>query len=43
MCRKVAKAQGSHFCGQACNDEAEKKGPMLIEIPNGHMTFKSGA
>lgn len=43
MCRKVPKAPNSHFCGQTCSDDAEKNGPMLLEIPIGHVTFKSGA
>lgn len=43
MCRKVPKAPNSHFCGQTCSDDAEKNGPMLLEIPIGHVTFKSVA
>ena len=32
----------SHFCSQTCIDDAEKKGPMILEVPVGHSTFKSG-
>ena len=32
----------SHFCSQPCTDDAEKKGPMILEVPFGHVTFKSG-
>jgi hypothetical protein len=42
MCRQVAKQPGSHFCGQTCSDDSEKAGPMLLEVPKGHVTFKSG-
>jgi hypothetical protein len=42
MCRKAGKQSNSHFCGQACKDAAEKKGPMILEVPQGHVTFKSG-
>ncbi|KAG5653229.1 hypothetical protein H0H81_001612 [Sphagnurus paluster] len=31
----------SHFCTQACSDDAEAKGPLLLEVPKGHVTFKS--
>jgi len=43
MCRKVAKQPTSHFCSQNCTDEAEKKGPMILNVPAIHETFKSGA
>jgi hypothetical protein len=42
MCRLVAKGSKSHFCGQTCSDRAERNGPMLLEIPAGHDTFKDG-
>lgn len=32
-----------HFCGQACSSKAEKKAPILIEVSQGHDTFKSVA
>lgn len=32
----------SHFCSQTCIDGAEAKGPMVLEVPYGHTTFKSG-
>ena len=33
----------SHFCSQTCIDDAESKGPMILEVPAGHVTFKNGA
>lgn len=32
----------SHFCSQTCIDDAEAKGPMILEVPYGHTTFKNG-
>jgi hypothetical protein len=32
----------SHFCSQTCTDDADKNGPMILEVPQGHSTFKSG-
>ncbi|KAF8176126.1 hypothetical protein K438DRAFT_1518572, partial [Mycena galopus ATCC 62051] len=43
MCKQAPKQPQSHFCGAACADDAEKNGPMLLEIPAGHVTFKSVA
>ncbi|KAF9463918.1 hypothetical protein BDZ94DRAFT_1217414 [Collybia nuda] len=43
MCRQAAKQPGSHFCGQACADDCEKAGPLLLEVPRNHITFKSVA
>ena len=31
-----------HFCSQACTSAAEKIAPGLLEVPQGHDTFKSG-
>ena len=31
-----------HFCSQACASKVEKNAPQLVEVPNGHDTFKSG-
>ena len=31
-----------HFCSRACALTVEKNAPQLIEVPNGHDTFKSG-
>lgn len=42
MCRQVPKQTKSHFCSKACTDQAEKAGPMILEVPAGHVTFKSG-
>ncbi len=41
-CRKVPKQGDQHFCGKACADEAMKKGPLILEVPEDHETFKSG-
>ncbi|KAF7336996.1 PARP catalytic domain-containing protein [Mycena venus] len=43
MCKQAPKQPQSHFCGAACADDAEKNGPMILEIPAGHVTFKSVA
>ncbi|KAK7006223.1 PARP catalytic domain-containing protein [Favolaschia claudopus] len=43
MCKQAAKLAGSHFCSTVCGDDAEKNGPMLLEVPAGHSTFKSVA
>ncbi|TFK36685.1 hypothetical protein BDQ12DRAFT_754834 [Crucibulum laeve] len=43
MCLQAPKMANSHFCGQICADNAEKKGPMILEVPTGHVTFKSVA
>ncbi|KAJ3807507.1 hypothetical protein F5876DRAFT_79635 [Lentinula aff. lateritia] len=40
MCLKAAKQTNSHFCSKACADNAEMKGPMILEVPAGHVTFK---
>lgn len=31
-----------HFCGKGCTSKAEKKAPALLEVPQGHDTFKNG-
>ena len=42
MCRKAEKQPRSHFCSKTCVEEAEKKGPAILEVPVGHVTFISG-
>ena len=42
MCLQAPKMANSHFCSQPCIDDAENKGPMILEVPFGHLTFKSG-
>ncbi|KAJ7197935.1 hypothetical protein GGX14DRAFT_552383 [Mycena pura] len=42
MCKQAPKQRQSHFCDAACADDAEKNGPMILEIPAEHVTFKSG-
>lgn len=41
MCTTAPKMANSHFCSQTCIDDAEQKGPMILEVPVGHSTFKS--
>ncbi|KAJ6561844.1 hypothetical protein B0H19DRAFT_1209997 [Mycena capillaripes] len=43
MCKQAPKQPQSHFCSTACADDAEKNGPMILEVPVGHATFKSVA
>ncbi|OAX41486.1 ADP-ribosylation [Rhizopogon vinicolor AM-OR11-026] len=42
MCGKAVKRKG-HFCSQACTSKAEKSAPSVLEVPQGHDTFKSVA
>jgi len=42
MCRSAAKQGDHHFCGKICADEAASKGPIILEVPEGHVTFSSG-
>ncbi|KJA16179.1 hypothetical protein HYPSUDRAFT_47605 [Hypholoma sublateritium FD-334 SS-4] len=41
MCLQEPKMAHSHFCSQTCIDDAEGKGPMILEVPAGHVTFKN--
>ncbi|KAF7378243.1 PARP catalytic domain-containing protein [Mycena sanguinolenta] len=41
MCKQAPKQPQSPFCGAACAYDAEKNGPTILEIPAGHVTFKS--
>ncbi|GLB40708.1 putative poly(ADP-ribose) polymerase catalytic domain [Lyophyllum shimeji] len=41
MCHQAPKRPKSHFCSQACIDDAESTSPVLLEVPKGHVTFKS--
>ncbi|RXW20692.1 hypothetical protein EST38_g5156 [Candolleomyces aberdarensis] len=43
MCLQAPKMANSHFCSQTCIDDAEQKGPTILEVPLGHSTFKSVA
>ncbi|KAG7089296.1 hypothetical protein E1B28_010994 [Marasmius oreades] len=43
MCLQQPKLGNSNFCGKKCEDDAEKRGPMILEVPTGHATFKSVA
>lgn len=42
MCRVAPKQYDSHFCSKTCTEDAEGRGPMILEVPVGHVTFKSG-
>jgi hypothetical protein len=33
----------SHFCSQTCVDDIDAQAPMILEVPQGHGTFKSVA
>jgi len=41
MCKQAPKQPQSHFCGAPCAYDAERNGPTILEIPAGHVTFKS--
>ncbi|KAF8630179.1 hypothetical protein AX15_003058 [Amanita polypyramis BW_CC] len=43
MCRQAPKMASSHFCSQTCIDDVEIQAPLLLEVPQGHSTFKSVA
>ncbi|KAF9441198.1 hypothetical protein P691DRAFT_856344 [Macrolepiota fuliginosa MF-IS2] len=43
MCFQAPKTTLSHFCSQLCTDNAEKGAPVILNIPVGHVTFKSVA
>ncbi|KAH8112677.1 hypothetical protein DFH11DRAFT_1784149, partial [Phellopilus nigrolimitatus] len=40
QCKKVPK-KISHFCSRACAQNAQQNSPGLLEVPEGHTTFKS--
>lgn len=42
MCLQAPKMTLSHFCSQTCIDKVEKMGPVILEVPASHTTFKSG-
>lgn len=42
MCRAIPKQGDMHFCGKTCAEEAVAKGPFILEVPEGHVTFVSG-
>ncbi|KAK1231540.1 hypothetical protein PQX77_005332 [Marasmius sp. AFHP31] len=43
LCLQQPKQTHSHFCSKKCEDDAENRGPMILEVPVGHTTFKSVA
>jgi len=43
MCRSDAKQGDHHFCGKTCADEAASKGPIILEVPEGHIGLATGA
>lgn len=42
MCHASPRQGDRHFCGKTCADEAASKGPIILEVPVGHVTFNSG-
>ena len=42
MCRTNPKQGDRHYCGKTCAEEAANKGPVILEVPEGHVTFNSG-
>jgi hypothetical protein len=40
MCRSRPKNGKYHFCGRGCRDNARKVAPSILEVPEGHTTFK---
>ncbi|KAJ7614089.1 hypothetical protein FB45DRAFT_802621 [Roridomyces roridus] len=41
MCRQNAKMSKSDFCSRVCTDGAASLAPIILEVPAGHVTFKS--
>ncbi|KAF8183436.1 hypothetical protein BJ912DRAFT_1023226 [Pholiota molesta] len=41
MCMQAPKMANSHFCNQTCIDDAESKGPMILEVPQDIDQFKA--
>lgn len=42
MCRSNPKQGDRHYCGKTCAEDAANKGPTILEVPEGHVTFNSG-
>ena len=42
MCHCQPKDRQFDFCGTKCRDEARYLAPVLLEVPQGHMTFTMG-
>jgi len=43
MCKKAPKQGKRHFCSKECSTLAQGQGPLLLEVPDGHVTHKSVA
>jgi len=41
MCKKAPRQGQRHFCSKNCADAAERQGPLLLDVPVGHVTHKS--
>jgi hypothetical protein len=41
MCWKAPKQSDSDYCGPTCSSEAERRAVLLLEAPQGHVTFQS--
>ena len=42
MCRCKPKDRRFDFCGTKCRDEARNLAPVLLVVPQGHITFTTG-
>ena len=42
MCWRASQQSGSEFCGSRCASAAEGQAVLLLEAPQGHVTFQSG-
>ncbi|OBZ66184.1 Poly [ADP-ribose] polymerase 3 [Grifola frondosa] len=42
-CRSAPKQGDRHFCGTACANDAAKKAVVVLEVPEGHVTFNNVA
>lgn len=41
VCKKAPK-KVSHFCSRSCAQAAQQNAPGLLEVPEDHVTFRSG-
>jgi hypothetical protein len=42
MCRSMPKSGVYDFCGEACKESAMSNTPLLLEVPQGHVTYDMG-
>lgn len=43
LCRKTGTDRVSAYCGKACKDTAQEKGPLVLKVPVDHDRFRSVA